>query len=105
MAAKAASLALSMRRGLPPAVMYKNPAQARKSAAAARPTFMATSSSASNSVMIGWGLVIESPFGFECGTSRSSPAHPADTVEVGAPEAAEHRLNGNHLAFCGRIDL
>src|SRR6185312_6941681 len=47
-AANAASLAHSIRRGLPLAVMYRKPAQARNSAAAARPTLVAASSSAPN---------------------------------------------------------
>src|SRR6266571_2336188 len=105
MAAKAASLALSMRRGLPPAVMYRKPAQARNSAAAASPTFVAASSSVSKSRMIGCGLLIESPFGLECDTARSRVVHSAATIKVSGPEAAEDGLNGDHLAFGRRVDL
>src|SRR5216683_1143884 len=104
-AAKAASLALSMRRGLPPAVMYRKPAQARNSAAAASPTFVAASSSVSNSRIIGCGLLIESPFGLECGVHRSRAPDPTTAVKVGAPEAAENGLDGDGLAFGRRVDL
>src|SRR5206468_3870007 len=51
-AANAASLALSMRLGLPLAVMYRNPAQARNTAAAAMATVLAASSSVLNSRMM-----------------------------------------------------
>src|SRR5712691_419304 len=104
-AAKAASLALSMRRGLPPAVMYRKPAQARNSAAAASPTFVAASSSVSKSRMIGCGLLIGSPFALKSGGSRSCGAHSTATIKVGAPEAAEDGLNGDHLALGWRVDL
>src|SRR5207302_120677 len=104
-AAKAASLALSMRRGLPPAVMYRKPAQARKSAAAASPTFVAASSSVSKRRMIGCGLLIESPFGLECETSGSRGVLSTATIKVSAPETAEDGLNGDHLALGRRVDL
>src|SRR5438132_8972240 len=62
-AAKAASLALSIRRGLPPAVMYRKPAQARNTAAAPRPTCEAMLSRWSNKMMIGCGSFIVAPIG------------------------------------------
>src|SRR5207244_2512880 len=107
-AAKAASLALSMRRGLPPAVMYRNPAHARNSAAAARPTFVAASSSISNSWIIGCGLLIDSAFGRLASarrTSRCRAVHATATVKMGTPEAAEDRLDGHQLTFGRRVDL
>src|SRR5579859_10898 len=98
-AAKAASLALSIRRGLPPAVMYRKPAQAKKSAAAASPTFVAASRSVSNSRMIGCGLLIECPFGLADDRRHSRAVDAPAAVEVGAPEAAEDRLDRDHLTF------
>src|SRR5207302_10845101 len=92
-AAKAASLALSMRRGLPPAVMYRKPAQARNSAAAARPTRVAASSSVSNNLTMSVGLLIVSPFGLEWETGGSGGADTPAADEVSAPEAGEHRLD------------
>src|SRR5438067_12171507 len=62
MAAKAASLALSIRRGLPLAVMYRNPAHARNNAAAARPTLVAASSKAVKTWVIADGSLMLFPF-------------------------------------------
>src|SRR5579859_5532270 len=104
-AANAASLALSMRRGLPPAVMYKKPAQARNSAAAARPTLVAASSSVLNISTTDCGLLIECPFGLKLAEPGSCGAYPAAAREVVAPEAAENRLDGDHLTFGWRVDL
>src|ERR1051326_3648541 len=106
MAAKAASLALSIRRGLPPAVMYRKPAQAKNSAAAAMPTFVAASSSVLNNWMMVSGLVIECPFELEYGVVASRVAYPAGARVMGTPEAAENgldrdrkstRLNSSHI--------
>src|SRR5205814_1377817 len=106
-AANAASLAVSMRLGLPLAVMYRKPAQARKSAAAARPIFVASSSSVLKSwvmelipAMLSPFEVVKQELGSASATSRAAAAD-----EVIAPEPGEHRLNRDHLAFCGRIDL
>src|SRR5262249_28529143 len=56
-AANAASLAVSMRRGLPPAVMYRKPAQARNRPAAAMPMVRARSVSLVNSETISGALI------------------------------------------------
>src|SRR5437763_10055721 len=104
-AANAASLAVSMRRGLPLAVMYRKPAQARNSADAVSPTWVATCNNRLKRSMMACGLLIETPFGLGTKAWRSWTQNPTTGGEVGSPEPAEDRLNGDDLALSGRVDL
>src|SRR5437016_6165301 len=92
-AANAASFAVSIRLGLPPAVMYIKPAQARNSPAAASPILVAAVVSLSNRLLISVVLATLAPF------------NPTARYKVRAPEAGEHRLNRDHLSFGRCIDL
>src|SRR5215471_9237016 len=109
MAAKAASLALSIRRGLPLAVMYRNPAHARNSAAAARPTFVAASRSVSKTCVICVGSAMLRLSFVQAvirdGLSGRTCVRAASAKKVCAPETGEDGRDGDGLAFSGCIDL
>src|SRR5207302_3433679 len=93
-----------IRRGLPPAVMYRKPAQARNSADVARPTWVATLSRPQNNSVIAT-VFIDVPPRVDVLAAQSCASWPSAADEVLTPKTAEDALNRNHLARGRGVDL